>query len=135
MYIYTCMGIWLRVLYIHYSFNKFVTLRKLVCCVLPVMILCPGYRVQINALTSHLDANFVYGSSFRVSDSLRLLRDGRMKTVPLFDHFNLKPLLPPKIEDPDDGCIRPHPDLFCFLAGKSLQLQCNFLLSLVLAIK
>ncbi|KAL1122387.1 hypothetical protein AAG570_003792 [Ranatra chinensis] len=59
----------------------------------------------------------MYGSDFRMADSLRLLRGGQMKTFPFFDNLGLKPLLPPKTEKPDDGCIRPHPDIFCFHAG------------------
>ncbi|XP_075210101.1 salivary peroxidase/catechol oxidase-like [Lycorma delicatula] len=76
-----------------------------------------GSRVQINSLTSYMDANFVYGSSYRKADSIRELQGGFMKTVDLFKSLGLKPILPPKIEQPDDGCIRPTPNQFCFLAG------------------
>ncbi|XP_039299555.1 peroxidasin-like [Nilaparvata lugens] len=78
-----------------------------------------GPRVQINSLTSYIDANFVYGSSFRKADSLRLLQGGLMRTsTPTsFQSQGLKPLLPPKTEQPDDGCIRHKPGLFCFYAG------------------
>lgn len=37
--------------------------------------------------------------------------------VPILAGHKLKPILPPKKHQPDDGCIRPHPDLYCFLAG------------------
>ena len=76
-----------------------------------------GSRVQINSLTSYIDANFMYGSNYRTADSLRLLRDGLMRTSNIFEHLGLKPLLPPKTFQPDDGCIRPNPEIFCFLAG------------------
>ncbi|XP_054268115.1 lactoperoxidase-like [Macrosteles quadrilineatus] len=76
-----------------------------------------GSRVQVNSLTSFIDANFVYGSSYKVADSLRSLHGGLLRTVPVFDDLGLQPLLPPKTHQPDDGCIRPTPDDYCFLAG------------------
>ncbi|XP_014255974.1 lactoperoxidase-like isoform X2 [Cimex lectularius] len=78
-----------------------------------------GSRTQINMLTSYIDANFMYGSNFRTADSLRVLQSGLMKTLPKFAHLGLKPLLPLKTKQPDDGCIRYSPDIYCFLAGDS----------------
>lgn len=76
-----------------------------------------GTRVQFNALTSYIDANFVYGSNPVVADSLRTFKDGLLRTVPAFHDIGLKPLLPPKTFQPLDGCVPPSPDVYCFLAG------------------
>uniref|UniRef100_A0A8D8QM30 Peroxidasin homolog n=1 Tax=Cacopsylla melanoneura TaxID=428564 RepID=A0A8D8QM30_9HEMI len=76
-----------------------------------------GSRVQTNSLTSYIDANFVYGSSPALAAKLREHRGGCLKVLPLFKDLGLKPLLPLKTEQPDDGCIRPHRDLYCYLAG------------------
>ncbi|XP_046396972.1 peroxidase-like [Ischnura elegans] len=76
-----------------------------------------GPRVQFNLLTSYIDANFIYGSSVRVSDSLRTLQGGLLATLPIFRRLGLRDLLPLKLNFPDDGCIRPNKDVFCFLAG------------------
>jgi Animal haem peroxidase. len=75
--------------------------------------------VQTNSLTSYIDANFVYGSSPTLAAKLREYRGGCLKVLPQFKDLGLKPLLPLKTEQPDDGCIRPHRDLYCFLAGES----------------
>ncbi|CAH0392630.1 unnamed protein product [Bemisia tabaci] len=74
-----------------------------------------GYRVQTNALTSYIDANFVYGSNEKIGSLLREFKEGKLRTMPIYE--GLKPILPLKKFQPDDGCIRPHRDLFCFLAG------------------
>ena len=37
--------------------------------------------------------------------------------LPVFDEFGMKELLPLKLEDPNEGCIRPSEDVYCFLAG------------------
>ena len=37
--------------------------------------------------------------------------------LPLFDKFRMKQLLPLKLEDPDEGCIRPSEDVYCFQSG------------------
>jgi hypothetical protein len=55
----------------------------------------------------------------RLSDELRLLKGGLMKTLPAFSDLGLKELMPLKLQFPDDGCIRSSPDVFCFLAGNS----------------
>lgn len=75
-----------------------------------------GYRVQTNALTSYIDANFVYGSNEKIGSLLREFKEGKLRTMPIYE--GLKPILPLKKFQPDDGCIRPHRDLFCFLAGE-----------------
>ena len=82
-----------------------------------------GPRKAFNLLSSYLDANFVYGTDPRMGSKLRLGKYGLLKSLPIFKDMGLKDLLPLKLEDPDDGCIRKNPDLFCFLAGKSLKVQ------------
>ena len=37
--------------------------------------------------------------------------------LPVFEEFGMKGLLPLKLEEPDEGCIRPSEDVYCFLAG------------------
>lgn len=76
-----------------------------------------GPRVHQNAITSPIDANFVYGSSQAQSDSLRLFRGGRLRDRDWFKSERLKPLLPAQDVDPDLECIARPKDLFCFLAG------------------
>ncbi|KAG8238572.1 hypothetical protein J437_LFUL017508 [Ladona fulva] len=76
-----------------------------------------GPRTQFNLITSYIDANFLYGSSVRVADSLRTLQGGTMSTLPIFRRLGLRDLLPLKLTFPDDGCIRPSKDIFCFLAA------------------
>lgn len=76
-----------------------------------------GPRVQTNALTSPIDGNFIYGSNEDLAKKLRSFENGKLTLVPILPGHRLKPILPPKKHQPDDGCIRPHPDLFCFLAG------------------
>lgn len=82
-----------------------------------------GHRVQINSLTSYIDANFVYGSNIKKANSLREFRGGLMKTVDIFKNFGLKPLLPPKVEQPNDGCIRSTSGRYCFSAGKLIRIK------------
>lgn len=76
-----------------------------------------GPRVHQNAITSPIDANFVYGSSEAESQALRLFRNGRLRDRDWFKHQNLKPLLPAQEEEPDQDCLGRPKDLFCFLAG------------------
>lgn len=76
-----------------------------------------GPRVHQNAITSPIDANFVYGSSEAESQALRLFRGGRLRDRDWFKHQNLKPLLPAQEEEPDQDCLGRPKDLFCFLAG------------------
>ena len=35
----------------------------------------------------------------------------------MFREYGMMDLLPLKLEEPDEGCIRPSDDLFCFDAG------------------
>ncbi|CAG0901267.1 unnamed protein product, partial [Cyprideis torosa] len=78
-----------------------------------------GPRMQFNAITSVIDAGWVYGSNKRLADELRTFKGGMMKSLPVFKEFGLKDLLPLKMEDPDDGCIRPRPDIYCFHADSA----------------
>ncbi|CAG7818255.1 unnamed protein product [Allacma fusca] len=76
-----------------------------------------GPRTAFNTISSYLDANFAYGSTPELGKQLRVGKYGLLKSLPVFHEYGLKPLLPPKIEEPEDGCIRPNGDVFCFLAG------------------
>ena len=40
-----------------------------------------------------------------------------LQMLPVFEEFGMKELLPLKLEDPNEGCIRPSEDVYCFLAG------------------
>lgn len=80
-------------------------------------IMFSGPRAQTNTATAFIDGNFLYGSNMRLSDELRLLKGGLMKTLPAFSDLDLKDLMPLKLQFPDDGCIRSSPDVFCFLSG------------------
>lgn len=84
-----------------------------------------GSRTQINLNTAYIDANFIYGSDKKLAESLRLLQKGQLKTFDAFPDLGLKPILPPKTKQPDDGCLRPHPDIYCFLAGKLILFKFN----------
>ena len=37
----------------------------------------------------------------------RMFEGGRLKTLPIFSEYGLKDMLPLKLEEPDDGCLRP----------------------------
>jgi hypothetical protein len=76
-----------------------------------------GPRLQFNTISSLIDGNFVYGTTKEVVDALRTYKGGFLKTLPVFQEFGLKDLLPLKTTDPDDGCLRPQRDIYCFLAG------------------
>lgn len=76
-----------------------------------------GTRESFNEVSSVLDVSTVYGNEEKDVQNLRTYEGGRMKTLPVFQEFGLKDLLPLKLEDPDEGCIRPSNDVFCFLAG------------------
>ena len=78
---------------------------------------CIGSRATFNSVTSHLDANFVYGSDQETAKKLRTFRGGLLKSNPVFRSRGLKDLLPSKVQDPDGGCPRPSRDVFCFEAG------------------
>lgn len=76
-----------------------------------------GPRTSMNLLSSNIDAGTVYSNSEETLRSLRAFEGGRLKMLPVFDEFNMKELLPLKLEAPDEGCIRPSEDVYCFLAG------------------
>lgn len=89
--------------------------RRTLAGVRPNCVLGP--RVHQNAITSPIDANFIYGSSQAHADSLRLFKGGQLRVRDWFKREALKPLLPPQDVDPDLECIGRPKDLFCFLAG------------------
>lgn len=76
-----------------------------------------GLRAQINLVTSPVDASFVYGSDKSLANRLRKHSDGKMKVWNYFEKLKLKPLLPPKTENPDEECIARPKNLYCFMAG------------------
>ncbi|XP_037073971.1 chorion peroxidase-like [Pollicipes pollicipes] len=76
-----------------------------------------GPRDPINQVTSYLDASFVYGSDLETERRMRSYQGGLLKTLPVFREIGLKDLLPPNLHAPDEGCIRPSRDIFCFDAG------------------
>lgn len=78
-----------------------------------------GPRVQLNEVSSYIDAGFVYGSNIKTADSLRTLESGKLRMLPAFKRFGLKDLLPLKLNFPDEGCIRPNKDIYCFVSGKA----------------
>ncbi|XP_042875863.1 peroxidase-like [Penaeus japonicus] len=76
-----------------------------------------GPRSQINTITSYIDGNWVYGSNEETANRIRLHRGGLMKSLPVFREYGMKDLLPLKLEEPEEGCIRPNKDVYCFDAG------------------
>ena len=76
-----------------------------------------GPRAQLNAITSNIDANFIYGTNVQDARALRLFRGGQLRTWNYFADEGLKPLLPPQQRDPDVDCVNRPSDLFCFIAG------------------
>ncbi len=76
-----------------------------------------GPRDSFNEVSSVLDVSTVYGDEDDDLRNLRSYEGGRMKTLPVFEEFGLKDLLPLKLDNPDEGCIRPSRDVYCFLAG------------------
>ncbi|GFT68225.1 chorion peroxidase [Nephila pilipes] len=76
-----------------------------------------GPRWQINAISSYIDGNFIYGSNEEVASRLREFKGGRLKTSPLYRNLGLKDLLPMKTVDPDLGCIARPRNMYCFDAG------------------
>lgn len=76
-----------------------------------------GPRSQINQVTSYIDANWVYGADNDHAKSIRLTRHGLMKSLPVFREYGMKDLLPLKLVEPEEGCIRPNKDVYCFDAG------------------
>jgi len=76
-----------------------------------------GPRNSFNQISSLLDAGTVYSNDDEVQERLRAFKGGKLKMLPVFDDQGMKPLLPLKLEEPDEGCIRPSEDVYCFLAG------------------
>lgn len=76
-----------------------------------------GPRITENAQSSYIDASFLYGADLVTAVRLRSFRRGLLKTNPHFRNNGLKDLLPPKTRDPDVFCVRPNPNVFCFLSG------------------
>ncbi len=76
-----------------------------------------GPRESFNRITSFLDAGTTYSNSEETQRELREFQGGRLKMLPLFDKFRMKSLLPLKLEEPDEGCIRPSDDIYCFQSG------------------
>ena len=60
----------------------------------------------------------MYGSDEETARRMRSYQGGLLKTLPVFREFGLKDLLPPNLHAPDEGCIRPSKDIFCFDAGE-----------------
>ncbi len=76
-----------------------------------------GTRDSFNEISSPIDAGTVYSNDEETLKTLRSFKGGRLKMLPVFEDFGMKDLLPLKLEDPDEGCIRPSEDVYCFLAG------------------
>ena len=70
-----------------------------------------GPREQFNEISSVLDAGTVYSNIPEKMESLRLYKKGFLKTLPVFSEFNMRDLLPLKLEEPDEGCIRPSTEI------------------------
>lgn len=78
---------------------------------------CPlGPRTQLNTITSFIDASFVYGSRRSMTASLRRNSRGELNVWNYF-RSQLKPLLPPQVNEPDEECIGRRRGLFCFQSG------------------
>ena len=76
-----------------------------------------GARDSFNEISSLLDCGTVYSNEDETLEKLRSFKGGLLKMLPVFQEFNMKDLLPLKLEEPDEGCIRPSEDVYCFLAG------------------
>lgn len=76
-----------------------------------------GPRIQLNTITSFIDASFVYGSRRTMTESLRRNERGLLNTWQYFQDNNLKPLLPPQTENPDEECVNRRGGRYCFLSG------------------
>lgn len=76
-----------------------------------------GPRGQVNMVTSYVDASFVYGSTRTTSSSLRARRGGLLDTWNYFRRQNLKPLLPPQLDNPNEECVGRRAGFYCFRSG------------------
>ena len=45
-----------------------------------------------------------------------MFEGGRLKTLPIFSEYGLKDMLPLKLEEPDDGCLRPSRAATCHVS-------------------
>jgi len=75
-----------------------------------------GPREQFNEISSYIDGGTIYSSNPEKQEKLRLHKGGLLKSLPVFKDLNMKDLMPLNLEEPDEGCLRPHKDVFCFLA-------------------
>lgn len=76
-----------------------------------------GPRESFNLVTSTLDAGTTYSNSAEKLHELRSFEGGKLKMLPFFERFGLRELLPLNLREPDEGCIRPSQDIYCFLSG------------------
>lgn len=76
-----------------------------------------GPRDSFNEVASVLDGGTVYSNKDELAGELRTFKGGLMKTLPVFAEFGMQDILPLKLDEPDEGCIRPSADVYCFLAG------------------
>ena len=63
-----------------------------------------GPRNSFNQISSVLDAGTVYSNSEETQEKLRTFKNGLLKMLPVFEEFGMKPLLPLKLDEPDEGC-------------------------------
>lgn len=87
---------------------------------------CKGSRNQFNILSGIIDGNTVYGVDENFARSLRTGYGGLLRMNPVFAQYGLHDLLPLKLDTPDEGCTRPNKNMFCFDAGKLVQIQWTF---------
>lgn len=76
-----------------------------------------GPRESATRVSGIMDGGTVYSNEPEVNADIRAFEEGLMKTLPVFREQGLMDLLPLAIEDPDEGCIRPSEDVFCFRTG------------------
>jgi len=76
-----------------------------------------GPRESATRVSGVMDGGTVYSNEPEVNADIRAFEGGLMKTLPVFRDKGLMDLLPLAIEDPDEGCIRPSRDVFCFRTG------------------
>ena len=62
----------------------------------------------------------MYGSDEELQSSLRTHRGGLLKTMPIFAEYDLKDMLPLKLDEPDDGCIRPCKSCLITITNKTI---------------
>lgn len=76
-----------------------------------------GPRETFNRITSVFDAGTVYSNDPETLAKIRTFKGGLMRTLPVFSDMGLQDLLPLSLETPDEGCIRPSEDVYCFFTG------------------